>query len=68
MLSPKIDTVITPERIELPPVVVFQLLGSWQDYLWLQTQVNDRTIPRIKSCSDKILEHFCHLSVDRKVF
>ena len=42
------DTVITPERIELPPGAVLKLLGNWQDYIWLQRQLGDRTIPRIK--------------------
>ncbi|MGJ5676811.1 MAG: Uma2 family endonuclease [Nostochopsis sp.] len=48
MISPEINTVITPERIELPPGAVLKLLGSWQDYLWLQRQLGDRTVPRIK--------------------
>ncbi|BBD68117.1 hypothetical protein NIES4072_45710 [Nostoc commune NIES-4072] len=26
------DTVITPERIELPPGAVLKLLGDWKDY------------------------------------
>ncbi|NMG05513.1 Uma2 family endonuclease [Brasilonema sp. UFV-L1] len=42
------NTVITPERIELPPGAILKLLGNWQDYQKLQTQLGDRTIPRIK--------------------
>ncbi|MBW4633980.1 MAG: Uma2 family endonuclease [Iphinoe sp. HA4291-MV1] len=42
------DTVITPERIELPPGAVLKLLGNWQDYERLQSQLGDRTVPRIK--------------------
>ncbi|MGH8002185.1 MAG: Uma2 family endonuclease [Brasilonema sp.] len=48
MISPEINTVITPERIELPPGAVLKLLGDWQDYLRLQRQLGSRTIPRIK--------------------
>jgi len=42
------NTVITPERIELPPGAVLKLLGNWQDYQRLLLQLGDRTIPRIK--------------------
>ncbi|NJM71349.1 MAG: Uma2 family endonuclease [Scytonema sp. RU_4_4] len=42
------DTVITPERIELPPGAVLRLLGNWQDYQKLQRQLGDRAVPRIK--------------------
>jgi Uma2 family endonuclease len=48
IVSPKMDTVITPERIELPPGAVLKLLGNWQDYERLQSQLGDRTVPRIK--------------------
>ncbi|WP_225893946.1 hypothetical protein [Atlanticothrix silvestris] len=42
-------TVITPERIELPPGTVVRMLGSWQDYQVLSQQLGDRSSPRIKS-------------------
>lgn len=42
------NTVITPERIELPPGAVLKLLGNWQDYQRLLLQLGDRTVPRIK--------------------
>lgn len=48
MLGSQINTVITPERIELPPGAVLKLLGDWQDYMKLQRQLGDRTVPRIK--------------------
>ncbi|MBW4565681.1 MAG: Uma2 family endonuclease [Mojavia pulchra JT2-VF2] len=48
-------TVITPERIELPPGAVLKLLGSWQDYQVLSQQLGDRSIPRIKYRSGEIL-------------
>ncbi|BAY67126.1 hypothetical protein NIES22_72890 (plasmid) [Calothrix brevissima NIES-22] len=41
-------TVITPERIELPPGTVVRMLGSWQDYQILSQQLGDRCSPRIK--------------------
>ncbi|MBD2168407.1 Uma2 family endonuclease [Calothrix membranacea FACHB-236] len=41
-------TVITPERIELPPGTVVRMLGSWQDYQLLSQQLGDRCSPRIK--------------------
>ncbi len=41
-------TVITPERIELPPGTVVRMLGSWQDYQVLSQQLADRYSPRIK--------------------
>jgi Uma2 family endonuclease len=49
------DTVITPERIELPPGAVLKLLGGWQDYQKLQRQLGDRTVPRIKYRHNEIL-------------
>jgi Uma2 family endonuclease len=48
MIDSEIKTVITPEKIELPPGAVLKLLGNWQDYMKLQRQLGDRTIPRIK--------------------
>ena len=49
------NTVITPERIELPPGAVLKLLGNWQDYQRLLLQLGDRTIPRIKYRHNEIL-------------
>ncbi|BAY24519.1 hypothetical protein NIES2100_43140 [Calothrix sp. NIES-2100] len=42
------DTVITSEKIELPPGAVLKLLGDWQDYERMVLQLGDRSIPRIK--------------------
>lgn len=41
-------TVVTPEKIHLPPGAVIRLLGSWQDYQALNEQLGDRSSPRIK--------------------
>ncbi|MEH1832670.1 MAG: Uma2 family endonuclease [Nostoc sp.] len=49
------DTVITPERIELPPGAVLKLLGNWQDYQVLSQQLGDRSSPRIKYRRGEIL-------------
>jgi Uma2 family endonuclease len=49
------DTVITPERIELPPGAVLKLLGNWQDYQVLSQQLGDRSSPRIKYRPGEIL-------------
>ncbi|WP_298916719.1 Uma2 family endonuclease [uncultured Nostoc sp.] len=49
------DTVITPERIELPPGAVLKLLGDWQDYQVLSQQLGDRSSPRIKYRPGEIL-------------
>jgi Uma2 family endonuclease len=49
------DTVITPERIELPPGAVLKLLGNWQDYQRLLLQLGDRTVPRVKYRPGEIL-------------
>lgn len=49
------NTVITPERIELPPGAVLKLLGNWQDYQRLVLQLGDRAIPRIKYRHHEIL-------------
>jgi Uma2 family endonuclease len=48
-------TVITPERIELPPGTVVRMLGSWQEYQVLSQQLGDRCSPRIKYRSGEIL-------------
>ncbi|WP_445627307.1 Uma2 family endonuclease [Nostoc sp. DSM 114167] len=49
------DTVITPERIELPPGAVLKLLGDWKDYQVLSQQLGDRSSPRIKYRKGEIL-------------
>ncbi|MEJ6480364.1 Uma2 family endonuclease [Nostoc punctiforme UO1] len=49
------DTVITPERIELPPGAVLKLLGGWKDYQVLTQQLGDRSSPRIKYRPGEIL-------------
>ncbi|MEH2248774.1 Uma2 family endonuclease [Nostoc sp.] len=49
------DTVITPQRIELPPGAVLKLLGDWQDYQVLSQQLGDRSSPRIKYRRGEIL-------------
>ncbi|MBD6614506.1 hypothetical protein FNW02_01115 [Komarekiella sp. 'clone 1'] len=49
------DTLITPERIDLPPGAVLKLLGNWQDYQKLLLQFGDRTVPRIKYRPGEIL-------------
>ncbi|KAB8316927.1 Uma2 family endonuclease [Tolypothrix campylonemoides VB511288] len=49
------NTVITPERIELPAGAVLKLLGNWQDYQRLLLQLGDRAIPRIKYRHNEIL-------------
>ncbi|BAT52002.1 hypothetical protein NOS3756_09330 [Nostoc sp. NIES-3756] len=41
-------TVITPEKIQLPPGAAIRLPGSWQDYQVLNHQLGDRSSPRIK--------------------
>jgi Uma2 family endonuclease len=48
-------TVITAEKIELPPGAVLKLLGSWQDYQVLSQQLGDRSSPRIKYRRGEIL-------------
>lgn len=55
MRSTNMDTVITPERIELPPGAVLKLLGNWQDYQVLSQQLGDRSSPRIKYRRGEIL-------------
>jgi Uma2 family endonuclease len=49
------DTVITPQRIELPPGAVLKLLGDWKDYQVLSQQLGDRSSPRIKYRPGEIL-------------
>ncbi|MEH2425507.1 MAG: Uma2 family endonuclease [Nostoc sp.] len=49
------DTVITPQRIQLPPGAVLKLLGNWQDYQVLSQQLGDRSSPRIKYRTGEIL-------------
>ncbi|MEH2316902.1 Uma2 family endonuclease [Nostoc sp.] len=49
------DTIITPERIELPPGAVLKLLGDWQDYQVFSQQLSDRSLPRIKYRRGEIL-------------
>ncbi len=56
------DTVITPQRIELPPGAVLKLLGNWQDYQRLLSQLGvgvarrrHRSLPRIKYRPREIL-------------
>ncbi|WP_041566133.1 Uma2 family endonuclease [Nostoc punctiforme] len=49
------DTVITPEKIELPPGAVLKLLGNWQDYQVLSQQLSNRSSPRIKYRPGEIL-------------
>ncbi|MFN6537479.1 MAG: Uma2 family endonuclease [Nostoc sp. EkiNYC01] len=49
------NTVITPEKIELPAGAVLKLLGTWEDYQVLSEQLGDRAIPRIKYRTGEIL-------------
>ncbi|QLE54294.1 Uma2 family endonuclease [Nostoc sp. TCL26-01] len=49
------QTVITRERVELPPGTVVRMLGSWQDYQQLSQQLEDRCTPRIKYRPGEIL-------------
>ncbi len=48
-------TVITPERIELPPGAVLKILGNWEDYQVLSQQLGNRSCPRIKYRRGEIL-------------
>ncbi|NWF61775.1 hypothetical protein CEN49_19260 [Fischerella thermalis CCMEE 5273] len=48
-------TVITSEKIELPPGAVLKLLGNWQEYQRMVLQLGDRSIPRIKYRPGEIL-------------
>ena len=36
------NTIITPEKIELTPGTVVHMLGNWQDYQRLVQQLDDR--------------------------
>ncbi|OKH16247.1 hypothetical protein NIES592_00825 [Fischerella major NIES-592] len=49
------NTVITSEKIELPPGAVLKLLGNWQEYQRMVLQLGDRSIPRIKYRPGEIL-------------
>ncbi|MBW4570416.1 MAG: Uma2 family endonuclease [Tolypothrix carrinoi HA7290-LM1] len=49
------NTVITPEKIELPPGAVLKLLGNWQEYQRMVLQLGDRSLPRIKYRPGEIL-------------
>jgi Uma2 family endonuclease len=49
------NTVITAEKIELPPGAVLKLLGNWQEYQRMVLQLGDRSIPRIKYRPGEIL-------------
>ncbi|MCC5639185.1 Uma2 family endonuclease [Nostoc sp. CHAB 5844] len=49
------NTVITSERIDLPPGAVLKLLGNWQDYQRMLSVLGDRAIPRIKYRPGEIL-------------
>jgi Uma2 family endonuclease len=49
------NTVITPERIDLPPGAVLKLLGNWQDYQRMLLVLGDRAVPRIKYRPGEIL-------------
>ncbi|MBE9005446.1 Uma2 family endonuclease [Fortiea sp. LEGE XX443] len=49
------NTVITAERIDLPPGAVLKLLGNWQDYQKMLLVLGDRAIPRIKYRPGEIL-------------
>jgi len=48
-------TIITPERIELPPGTVVKLLGDWEDYQALSQRLGDRYFPRLKYRHGEIL-------------
>jgi len=48
-------TVITPERISLPPGAILKLLGDWEDYRLLSQQLSDRHFPRLKYRPGEIL-------------
>lgn len=49
------DTVITKEKIDLPPGAVLRLPGDWQDYQKLCHLLGDRSTPRIKYRTGEIL-------------
>lgn len=41
-------TVISPEKIEIPPGSLLKIPGNWSDYQALSHQLGDRSIPRLK--------------------
>jgi Uma2 family endonuclease len=49
------DTLITKEKIHLPPGAVVRLMGNWQGYQKLCQLLGDRSIPRIKYRTGEIL-------------
>ena len=49
------NTVITSEKIDLPPGAVLKLLGTWEDYQRMLLVLGDRSIPRIKYRRGEIL-------------
>jgi Uma2 family endonuclease len=49
------NTVITPERIDLDPGTVVKFLGTWEDYQKMLLVLGDRSIPRIKYRPGEIL-------------
>ncbi len=49
------NTVITPEKIELPLGAVLKLLGNWQEYQRMLLQLGSRSLPRIKYRPGEIL-------------
>jgi len=48
-------TIITPDKIELPPGTVVKLLGDWEDYQTLSQKLGDRKFPRLKYRHGEIL-------------
>jgi len=48
-------TIITPEKVLLPPGAILKLLGDWQDYQVLSQQLGDRHFPRLKYRPGEIL-------------
>lgn len=49
------NTLVSPEKIQLPAGAVMRLPGTWQDYQTLCQQRGDGSIPRIKYRSGEIL-------------
>ncbi|WP_026736057.1 Uma2 family endonuclease [Fischerella sp. PCC 9605] len=49
------NTIITPNQIQLSPGTVVRMLGTWHDYERLVQQLGDRAIPRIKYRPGEIL-------------
>lgn len=48
-------TLISRDKIQLPPGTIVRMLGSWQDYLTLCESRGDSSIPRIKYRPGEIL-------------